>query len=78
MIFAFAKFSGGQVGFYDAKFSGGRVTFGARFSGGVVIFDRAKFSGGDVDFRGAGDWSFPPAFPWTDTPAAGVTLPRKD
>jgi uncharacterized protein YjbI with pentapeptide repeats len=24
--------------------------------------------GGTVDFSGAGDWSFPPAFPWTDTP----------
>ena len=39
---------------------------------------RAEFSGGTVDFSGAGDWSFPPAFPWTDTPPPGVKLPKKE
>lgn len=44
---------------------------GAHFSGGAVHFDSAEFSGGAVDFGNAGDWSFPPAFPWTDTAPSG-------
>jgi uncharacterized protein YjbI with pentapeptide repeats len=64
--FSYAKFSGGQVSFNQAKFidgwfyfggaefSGGKVDFsGAQFSGGPVVFDAAKFSGGAVDFQGA-------------------------
>jgi hypothetical protein len=67
-------FDGG--GFQGAKFSGGAVSFtGAKFSGSAVGFASAKFSGGTVDFRGAADWSSRPAFPWTDTPPPGVTLP---
>jgi hypothetical protein len=34
--------------------------------------------GGTVDFSGAGDWSFPPAFPWTDTAPPGLKLSRKE
>ena len=37
---------------------------------------RAEFSGGKVSFLSASDWSSPPAFPWTDTPPPGVSLPR--
>jgi hypothetical protein len=73
------KFSRGAVNFSYARFSGGRVYFNrAQFSGAAIVgFDRAQFSGGDVDFSDAGDWSFPPAFPWTGMPPAGVKLPRK-
>ena len=85
-----AEFSGGRVHFVGAEFSGGRVTFGARFSGGTVsfhgakfsgsrvLFGTAKFSGGEVDFSRVDDWSFPPAFDWTDTPPPGVKLPQKE
>jgi hypothetical protein len=62
-----------------AEFSGGTVSFmGAKFSGGEVNFDLAQFSGGTVDFSDAGDWSFPPSFPWTDKPPSGVKLPKED
>jgi hypothetical protein len=72
-----AKFSGGRISFGVAGFSGGVVTFGrAKFSGAAVSFDRAEFSGGEVSFLSASDWSCPPAFPWTDTPPRGVSLPR--
>jgi len=50
----------------------------ARFSRGTVRFGGAEFSGGEVDFSGAGDWSFPPAFPWTEMPPSGVKLPRRE
>jgi hypothetical protein len=44
----------------------GTVTFiSAGFSAGIVTC--AEFSGGEVDFTDPADWSFPPAFPWTDT-----------
>ena len=70
-------FDGGD--FSGARFSGGRVTFsGAEFSGGEVTFYGAQFSGGTVDFSDAGDWSFPPAFPWTETLPSGVQLPQKE
>jgi hypothetical protein len=90
--FSDAKFSrGGRVDFSDAKFSrGGRVHFsfavfsgdpvsffGAEFSGGTVSFTLAEFAGGTVDSSDAGDWSVPPAFPWTGTPPPGVKLPQK-
>src|SRR5580658_83192 len=71
-----AMFLGGTV-FFSAVFSGGTVSFGAVFSGGTVDFARAVFSGGTVDFSDPGDWSFPPEFPWTDTPPPGVKLPKK-
>jgi Pentapeptide repeats (9 copies) len=70
-------FDGGD--FTGARFSGGTVSFnGAEFSGGTVSFGRAEFSGGTVDFRSPGDWSCPPAFPWTGTPPPGVVLPEKE
>ena len=73
------EFSGGAVSFRNTEFSGGAVSFpGAKFSGGLVDFPGAKFSGGTVDFSDADDWSFPPAFPWTDSPPSGVKLPRKE
>lgn len=72
-----ARFSGGTIDFSSAEFSGGMVYFGrARFSGGTIDFSGAQFSGGEVDFIDAHDWSFPPAFPWTDTPPSGVELPK--
>jgi hypothetical protein len=74
--FSSARFSGSTVSFAFAKFSGGDAYFGgAQFSGGKIFFAAAEFSGGTVDFTGATDWSVPPAFPWTDTPAEGVKLP---
>ena len=77
--FSGAEFSGGAVDFFGVKFSGGTVRFGyAKFSGGTVSFSGAEFSGGEPDFSEVGDWSFPPAFPWTDKPSPGVTLPRKE
>jgi hypothetical protein len=77
--FRTAEFSGGTVDFRGAKFSEGTVSFfGAEFSDGKVRFFTAEFSGGQVDFRGAGDWSVPPAFSWTDTPPPGVMLPAKE
>jgi Pentapeptide repeats (9 copies) len=77
--FRHIELSGGAFDFGRAEFSGGRVSFdGAGFSGGTVDFTHAEFSGGEVDFSGASDWSFPPAFPWTDTPPPGVELPRKE
>jgi Pentapeptide repeats (9 copies) len=76
--FGSAGFSGGQVSFDGAEFSGGEVSFGARFSGGEVSFGGAVFSGSEVDFTNPGDWSVPPAFPWTDTPPTGVKLPKKE
>ena len=71
--------SGGTVSFNSAQFSRGGVDFRfAPFSGGTVDFGFAEFSGGTVDFSEASDWSFPPAFHWTDTPPLGVKLPRKE
>jgi len=88
--FSGARFSGATVGFAQAEFTGGTVNFGtasfaadtvdfsgARFSGGRVDFSGARFSGGEVDFRDPSDWSFPPAFPWSDTPPPGAKLPEK-
>jgi hypothetical protein len=73
-----ARFSGGKVYFDLARFPGGTVTFrGAEFSGSVATFTRAEFSGGTVDFSQVNDWSFPPKFPWADTPPAGVQIPTK-
>jgi uncharacterized protein YjbI with pentapeptide repeats len=71
--FQSAEFSGGTVDFFGAAFSAGEVYFGdAVFSGSTVTFDSARFFGGVVDFSNPGDRSFPPAFPWTDTPPPGV------
>jgi hypothetical protein len=68
-----------MVDFTFAQFSGGIVFFGgAQFSGGTVFFGAAQFSGGEVDFSRASVWSYPPEFPWTDTPPSGVKLPRKE
>jgi uncharacterized protein YjbI with pentapeptide repeats len=90
VYFRHAEFSGGTVGFdgaefsgstvyFDSTFSGGAVYFiNAEFSGGTVYFDAATFSGGVVDFSTPRDWSFPPEFPWKDTPPPGVTLPKKE
>jgi hypothetical protein len=79
VYFSDAEFTGGTVSFRRAKFTGGTVSFRrARFSGGTAYFGDAEFSGGTVDFSGAGDWSNPPAFPWTDTPPPGVTLPKTE
>ena len=76
--FGGAQFSGGVIDFGGAQFSGGVIDFGgAQFSGGVIDFGGAQFSGGEIDFSEASDWSFPPSFPWTDTPPSGVKLPRK-
>jgi uncharacterized protein YjbI with pentapeptide repeats len=87
--FGLSEFSGGEVSFRGAEFSGGSVSFsGAKFSGSRVDFSPAvsddtgelvetRFSGGEVDFSDVGDWSFPPAFPWTDLPPSGVKLPKK-
>jgi uncharacterized protein YjbI with pentapeptide repeats len=73
------EFSGGEVDFDFAKFSGGEVHFDhAKYSGGTVRFRRAEFSGGEVHFSDPGDWSFPPAFPWTDTPPPGVKVSEKE
>jgi len=75
--FSGAKFLGGTVSFLDARFSGGTVRFrNAKFSGATVDFTDTQFPGGTVDFSDAGDWSFPPALPWTDTPPSGVMLPE--
>ena len=74
-----AGFSGGEVRFSFARFSGGEVRFSfARFSGGEVRFNDANFPGGELDFRRPGDWSCPPAFPWTGTPPPGVVLPENE
>jgi uncharacterized protein YjbI with pentapeptide repeats len=74
-----ARFSGGTVHFGLAEFSGGEVDFcGARFSGAEVGFSGARFSGGTVDFSDPGEWSFPPAFPWTGTPPSSVKLPQTE
>jgi len=76
--FAQAEFTGGTVNFGTASFAADTVDFsGARFSGGRVDFSGARFSGGEVDFRDPSDWSFPPAFPWSDTPPPGAKLPEK-
>ena len=77
--FRLVRFSGGAVGFRRARFSGGEVYFDeAEFSGSQVDFRSADFTGGTVDFSNPRDWSVPPAFPWTDTPPAGVKLPKKE
>ena len=77
VIFKDAKFSGAVIEFGLAEFSGGRVSFSCvQFSGGKVDFSNARFSGGEVDFSDASEWSFPPAFPWTDTPPSCVVLPQ--
>jgi hypothetical protein len=74
-----ASFFGGVVIFDRAKFSGGLAAFVvAKFSGATVDFRGAEFSGGTVDFNSPRDWSFPPTFPWTDTPPPGVKLPEVD
>jgi hypothetical protein len=58
-----------MVNFTNARFSGGTVDFSfAEFSGGTIGFRSAQFFGGTVDFSDADDWSFPPVFPWTETP----------
>jgi uncharacterized protein YjbI with pentapeptide repeats len=76
--FNHAKFSDGTVDFAYADFAGGLVSFmGAEFSGGEVSFHGAGFAGGKVRFSDPRDWSFPPEFPWTDTPPPGVELPKK-
>jgi hypothetical protein len=82
------EFFGALVSFEGAKFIGGAVSFvgasrsladvlGAKFPDVLVRFD-ARFTGGTVDFSDPGDWSTPPAFPWTDTPPPGVVLPEKE
>jgi uncharacterized protein YjbI with pentapeptide repeats len=89
VFFTGAQFSGGTVDFGGAEFSGGQVNFGgACFSGGIVDFEwawfsgaevdfgHAEFSGGEVDFSEVMVWSFPPKFPWTDTPPLSVKLPN--
>ncbi len=88
VIFKGAQFSGGTVNFGRVQFSTGAAVDGPQFSSGTVsfvgasfsrsrvTFDGAQFSGGKVDFSDAGDWSLPPAFPWTDTPPSGVKLPK--
>jgi uncharacterized protein YjbI with pentapeptide repeats len=77
--FVGAEFSRGTVNFVGAQLSGGQVYFGdAQFSGGTVDFSDAQFSGREVDFSQASIWSYPPKFPWTDTPPPGVKLPRKE
>jgi uncharacterized protein YjbI with pentapeptide repeats/ribosomal protein L29 len=74
-----AHFSGGKVDFAGTKFFSGKVDFsGATFSGGSVDFRDAESSGGELNFGGVSDWSFPPAFPWTDTSPPGVKLPKKE
>ena len=79
VYFTGAKFSGGTVDFSVAEFSGGTVVFGrAEFSGGTFSFSAARFSGGTVSFSDPLDWSFPPEFPWTDTPPPGVKLSKED
>ena len=76
--FSGARFSGATVGFAQAEFTGGTVNFGtASFAADTVDFSGARFSGGEVDFRDPSDWSFPPAFPWSDTPPPGAKLPEK-
>ena len=89
VIFKGAQFSSGTVNFGRVQFPTGAAVDGAQFSSGTVsfigasfsrrgvTFDGAQFSGGKVDFSDAGDWSSPPAFPWTDTPPSGVKLPQK-
>ena len=79
VIFWDAKFPGGLVYFADARLSGGLVDFtGVEFGGATVAFRGTRFSGGTVDFRRPSDWSYPPEFPWTDTPPPGVKLPGKE
>jgi len=74
-----AQFASGVVSFNLSSFSGGKVDFPeALFIGGEVSFNLASFRGGEVDFSHAFDWSYPPSFPWTDTPPSGVKLPRKE
>jgi hypothetical protein len=74
-----ASFSGSKVSFNRASISGGEVSFDdASFGGGEDSFDRTRFSGCTVDFSAAGDWSLPPAFPWTDKPPSGVRLPDEE
>ena len=77
--FGGVEFSGGTVSFMGAEFSGGTVDFSfAKFSGNKVNFINTRFSGGQVDFSRASDWSFPPIFPWTNTPPLGVKVPKKE
>jgi hypothetical protein len=74
-----AQFPGGEVSFRGAQFTDSEVSFrSAGFSGGTVDFSSAQFTRGTVDFSNPGDWSVPPAFPWTDTPPPGVKLPKKE
>ena len=71
------RLSGGTLDFSHAKFSGATVIFShAQFSGAEIHFGDAQFSGGMVDFSQAGDWSFPPAFPWEGAPPSCVSLPQ--
>jgi hypothetical protein len=70
------RLGGDTVSFSAAAFSDGQVNFSAVFSDGLAYFG-VVFSGGAVDFSDPGDWSFPPAFPWTDTPPPGVKLPEE-
>jgi uncharacterized protein YjbI with pentapeptide repeats len=79
VAFTGAEFTAGAVAFTGAEFTGGTVHFyGATFSGSAVDFGAARFSGGTVDLSEPLDWSFPPRFPWTNTPPSGVSLPRKE
>jgi hypothetical protein len=83
--FNFARFEGGTVdiggSFSPGVVTGAQVRFSGEFSDGSVSFINTVFSpgldGGEVDFS-HGDWSSPPAFPWTGTPPPGVKLPEKD
>jgi Pentapeptide repeats (9 copies) len=76
VTFSGAHFRGGAVSFRNAEFSGGDVYFDdARFSGSEVSFGGAQFTGGNVDLSSAGEWSFPPVYPWADAPPPGVKLP---
>ena len=74
---AAVSWQGLNFDFTGVVFDGGDFG-GAQFSGGTVRFGTAEFSGGEVDFSRAGVWSYPPEFPWTDTPPSGVKLQRKE
>ncbi|OAR22733.1 hypothetical protein A8W25_24430 [Streptomyces sp. ERV7] len=66
-----AVFSGGRVGFDNAKFSGGEVYFDRTvFCGGQVSFNGARFTGGQVTFNGAAGGP-----PDALAPSAGAPLP---
>jgi hypothetical protein len=77
LLASFGLWAGNQlarwfaVSFARARYSGGEVSFepeARTWFGAEKRFARAEFSGGEVDSSSVDDWSFPPAFPWTDTP----------